>query len=41
MTQSQYSLWLSVYNAGILAGKPAAQALADADKAAKSLPAEA
>lgn len=37
MTQSQYTLWLSVYNAVILAGKPAAQALADADKVAQSV----
>lgn len=37
MTQAQYQLWLSVWNAGIKSGLSPADALKQADEAAHSL----
>ena len=37
MTQAQYQLWLSTWNAGIKSGLPAAQALEQANRAAEAL----
>lgn len=37
MSQAQYQLWLSTWNAGIKSGLSPADALANADRAAQAL----